>query len=451
MRRTLHYLLLSILLLPNSLYAQDNGEPLELGLEEAMNLAVKNNVQAKNARLDRLNQKAINAEVTGRALPQISANGEYNDYINPIQSFVPAEFVGGPPNTFIAVPFTPKYGATATASGNQVLFDGSLFVALQAKNTLLQLYDEQVQFTEEEIRYNIQKAYYAIIVAEKQYETMKETIKYMRNIGNETEAYYENGLIEKLDIDRITVQINNLASDSIKVGNTIRVSKDMLKHQMGIPLDISIILIDTSVDHNMEAANLLLTDNFNYSDRTDYLLLQTQLKLNQYDLKRHKLSGLPSLAAFGSASYTYQTNNFDDLFTERYIFFSLVGLRLNVPIFDGMQRRNRVKQAEFSIQKTRNNIDNLERGIDQQVKQYKTTLKNAIYTLNNQKRNFELAQEVLDKSRKKYNAGVGSSLEVSQSQTDLLSAQNNYYQAMLEVINAQSDLQKATGDFKANN
>ncbi len=451
MRRTLHYLLLSILLLPNSLYAQDNGEPLELSLEEAMNLAVKNNVQAKNARLDRLNQKAINAEVTGRALPQISANGEYNDYINPIQSFVPAEFVGGPPNTFIAVPFTPKYGATATASGNQVLFDGSLFVALQAKNTLLQLYDEQVQFTEEEIRYNIQKAYYAIIVAEKQYETMKETIKYMRNIGNETEAYYENGLIEKLDIDRITVQINNLASDSIKVGNTIRVSKDMLKHQMGIPLDISIILIDTSVDHNMEAANLLLTDNFNYSDRTDYLLLQTQLKVNQYDLKRHKLSGLPSLAAFGSASYTYQTNNFDDLFTERYIFFSLVGLRLNVPIFDGMQRRNRVKQAEFSIQKTRNNIDNLERGIDQQVKQYKTTLKNAIYTLNNQKRNFELAQEVLDKSRKKYNAGVGSSLEVSQSQTDLLSAQNNYYQAMLEVINAQSDLQKATGDFKTNN
>lgn len=451
MRRTLHYLLLSILLLPNSLYAQDNGEPLELSLEEAMNLAVKNNVQAKNARLDRLNQKAINAEVTGRALPQISANGEYKDYINPIQSFVPAEFVGGPPNTFIAVPFTPKYGATATASGNQVLFDGSLFVALQAKNTLLQLYDEQVQFTEEEIRYNIQKAYYAIIVAEKQYETMKETIKYMRNIGNETEAYYENGLIEKLDIDRITVQINNLASDSIKVGNTIRVSKDMLKHQMGIPLDISIILIDTSVDHNMEAANLLLTDNFNYSDRTDYLLLQTQLKVNQYDLKRHKLSGLPSLAAFGSASYTYQTNNFDDLFTERYIFFSLVGLRLNVPIFDGMQRRNRVKQAEFSIQKTRNNIDNLERGIDQQVKQYKTTLKNAIYTLNNQKRNFELAQEVLDKSRKKYNAGVGSSLEVSQSQTDLLSAQNNYYQAMLEVINAQSDLQKATGDFKTNN
>lgn len=447
MIRTLHYLLFSILLIPNSILAQDT-EPMKLSLEEATNLAVKNNVQAKNARLDRMNQKAINAEVTGLALPQVSAKGEFTDYLNPIQSFVPAEFVGGPPGTFIAVPFTPKYGATASATANQLLFDGSVLVALQAKKTLLELYDRQVQLTEEEIRYNIQKAYYALVVAEKQYNTLKETVKYLRNIGNETQAYYDNGLNEKIDVDRVNVQINNLASDSIKLGNTLRISKDMLKHQMGVSLDIPILLTDTSVENNLAEARDLLLEQVEYSDRTDYLLLETQLDANLYDLKRHQLSGLPSLAAFGTAAYTYQTNTFEDIFKSRYIFYSLIGLQLNVPIFDGLQRRNRVKQAKFSVQKTRNNIEDLERGIDQQVKQYKTTLKNAIYSLNNQERNFELSKEVLETARKKYNAGVGSSIEVSQSQTDMLSAQSNYYQAMLEVINARSDLQKSLGEFK---
>lgn len=447
MIRTLHYLLFSILLIPNSILAQDT-EPMKLSLEEATNLAVKNNVQAKNARLDRMNQKAVNAEVTGLALPQVSAKGEFTDYLNPIQSFVPAEFVGGPPGTFIAVPFTPKYGATASATANQLLFDGSVLVALQAKKTLLELYDRQVQLTEEEIRYNIQKAYYALVVAEKQYNTLKETVKYLRNIGNETQAYYDNGLNEKIDVDRVNVQINNLASDSIKLGNTLRISKDMLKHQMGVSLDIPILLTDTSVENNLAEARDLLLEQVEYSDRTDYLLLETQLDANLYDLKRHQLSGLPSLAAFGTAAYTYQTNTFEDIFKSRYIFYSLIGLQLNVPIFDGLQRRNRVKQAKFSVQKTRNNIEDLERGIDQQVKQYKTTLKNAIYSLNNQERNFELSKEVLETARKKYNAGVGSSIEVSQSQTDMLSAQSNYYQAMLEVINARSDLQKSLGEFK---
>lgn len=448
MRRILNYTLLITLMLPLAAQAQETQEPLLLSVDDAMRLAVKNNIETVNARLDSKNQDAVNAEVTGIALPQISAKGEFNDYLNPVQSFVPAEFVGGPPGTFIAVPFTPKYGATASATASQVLFDGSVMVALQAKSALTKLFERKERFTEEQVRYNIQKAYYALVVAEKQYKTLKESMSYMRTIGKEIQAYYDNGLGEKIDADRISVQVNNLASDSIKVGNMISVSKQMLKFQLGLDLDIPIILTDTSVNENVADAEDMLLQQMSYTDRTDYMLLKSQVEINQYDLKRHKLSGLPSLAAFGTAAYTYQTNTFSDIFDKQYIFYSLIGLQLNVPIFDGLQRRNRVKQAKISLQQSINKLDNMERNIDLQTKQSKTTLKNALYTMENQRRNFDLAKEVMQTSRKKYNAGVGSSMEVSQSQTDMLQAQSNYFDAMLQVINARADLQNALGQFK---
>ncbi|MCB9044957.1 MAG: TolC family protein [Chitinophagales bacterium] len=455
MRQLLCSISLIALLIPNTLHAQQNGEPLQLSLDDAMNLAVKNNVQAKNARLDRMKQKAINDEVRGLALPQVSTKGEYNQYPDPVKSFLPGTFFTDkngqplyPPGTFVPVQFTPKYSATASATATQILFDGSVMVALQAREALLELYDRQTQYTEEQIRYNIQKGYFALVVAEKQYETMKETMQYIRTIGRETKAYYDNGFTEKIDVDRISVQVNNLAADSTKVGNLIAVSKQMLKYQLGIDMEIPIILTDTAVGNAISEANQMLLDEVKYTDRTDYMLLKTQKSLNEYDLKRHHLSALPSLAAFGTAAYTYQTNDFSKFFGNQYVFYTVIGLQLKVPIFDGWQRRSRVSQAKISLTQTENNIDNLKRGIDLENKQYKTTLKNALYTLDNQERNFSLAKSVLETTREKYKAGVGSSMEVSQAQTEMLNAQSNYFQAMLDVINAQSDLRKAMGQFK---
>lgn len=450
MRRSLLFsLALITLLLPTQSFAQTD-EILELSLEDAMKYAVRNNYSAKNARLDILNQKAVNDEVRGLALPNISAKGEFNDYINPVQSFVPAEFVGGPSGTFIAVPFTPKFTATASATGSQVLFDGSVMVALQARNTLMTLYEQSAQLTEQQIRYNIQKAYYSLVIAKRQQSILNESMAYIRNMANDLQVIYDNGLIEKIELDRTKVQVNNLASDSIRISNMITISEQLLKFQIGIKNQQQIILTDTSLDEQIADARFLLLEKMEYRDRMDYNLLQTQLKLNEYDLKRHKLSALPSLGAFGTAAYTYSTNTFEDIFKNRYIFYSLVGLQLNVPIFDGLQRHNRVKQAKIAIEKTKNSIENLELNIDFQKNRATTQLKNAIITMNSEERNLQLAKSVLDLAQAKYKAGVGSNMEVSQAQTEMLSAQNNYFQSMLDVVNAQADLKQAIGEFSNN-
>ena len=229
----------------------------------------------------------------------------------------------------------------------------------------------------------------------------------------------------------------------------IDIAEQLLKYQMGMDIAQPVVLTDTSIDSRLnEIPAMLVNDETDYDDRTDFTILQSQLKLQQYDYKRHRSSGLPSLAAFASGAYTYATNTFNDIFTKEYVSYALVGLQLNVPIFDGLQRHNRVKQARFNIEKAKNNIENLKLGIDFQVAQSKTTLKNAVLALQSQQRNVELATSVLDISNKKYKAGVGSNLEVTQAQSELLKAQGNYFNSMLEVFNAKSELQKARGQFK---
>ncbi len=452
MRRLLYSTTLAVCLLPLTIFGQENTsqEPVPLSLEDALRYAVKHNVKAKNARLDIKKQQAINAEVTGIALPNLRTEGQYNDFLNPQKSFVPGEFIGMP-GTFVPVQFTPKYGITASGTASQILFDGSVMVALQARNGLLKLYQQAALLSEETVRYEVQKSYYGFVISKKQYEILKTNMSNLRRVAYEMGAMYETGFIEKIEVDRINVQVNNLITDSLRIGALIDVTEQLLKYQMGMDIDQQIILTDTAIDNNIaEAAALVINTNADYDDRTEFNLLNTQLNLQKYDLKRHRLSGLPTLAAFASAGYNYATNDFDEVFKfyNNYQFYSLWGLQLSVPLFDGMQRYNRVKQSKINVKQAENNLDDLKRGIDLQTASAKTNLKNALLNLKNQEQNLKLAENVLDISNKKYKAGVGSNLEIVEAQSDLAQTQTKYFSAMMDVVTAKSDLQKATGQFK---
>lgn len=208
-----------------------------------------------------------------------------------------------------------------------------------------------------------------------------------------------------------------------------------------------IVLVDTAIEEYAADYENLLNDGTDYERRTEFGLLQTQQKLNEYNLKRFRLAALPTLSIFGNMGYNYATEQFDELFKFRknYIFSSLYGLTLNVPLFRGFQRTNQVREARLNIEKTRNSIDNVKLTIDFQSAQSKTVLKNSILQMQAQERNTELSNTVLGLARTKYKEGVGSNLEVTQAQTDYLQSQNNYFQSLLDVMNAQVELEKALG------
>ncbi len=452
---TMKKLLLLIPLLILAAFNAKAQDVIPLSLSDAVTYALKHNVAVKNARLDIDIQKAKNAEITGMALPQISGREEFNYYPKQVLTALPAIFNKAfNPNSgdtvgFIYVPFTPRFSNSASLSGSQLLFDGSIIVALQAKKTLLHLAQLGALSTEEDVRYNVQRAYYALAIAYKQFGILASSLSNAREILHDQAIMRQQGFVEKIDIDRTTVQVNNLATDSIRTGNLILLSEQLLKFNMGMNIDQRLILTDTAVTENLEKASQALENEIVYSNRTDYNLLQDQLKLNKYDLKRYRYKAFPSLGAFGNYTYNYSSNAFSDIATPSiYNNFSLIGLRLDVPIFTGFQRTNQVKQARLNVEKTQNNIDNLKLVIDLQSAQSRTVLRNSLLTLKNSERTLELSNSILDLSNKKYKAGVGSSLEVNQAQTDLLISQNNYFQSLLDVINAQSDLQRALGQFK---
>lgn len=442
---------LALILLPFAMNAQTSIqlETRVLSLEDAMKYAVKHNSATKNAKLDVSIQKAKNAEVTGLAIPNLSAQGQYVDYLNPMKSFIPGDFFGQP-GTFVPVQFTPKYGVSASGTASQILFDGSVMVALQAKKAILNIAQQGAQLSEEQVKYNVQKAYYGMVIVNKQFEILKQGMSNARKMAGDMHVMYETGFVEKIEVDRTDVQVNNLVADSIRIGGLVTLTEQMLKYALGMDMDQPIVLSDTNVVTTMADAEGLLSAPEEYHDRTEYNMLQTQLRLYKYDLKRHKLSGLPSIGTFISAGYNYSSNNFEDLnyLHDKYQFNSYWGLSVRMPLFDGGQRFNRVRQAKLNVTKTRNSIDNLKLAIDFQVDQSRTSYKNSLLALESQKRNLELATSVFDLSQKKYKAGVGSNSEVTFAQNQMLTAQNNYFSAMLDVVNSKSDLQKALGQFK---
>jgi outer membrane protein len=455
MRRLLYSLLIATLL-PAITHAQ---EPTPLSLEDALNYAVKHNADAKNARLDVKIQKAKNAQITSAAYPHLSVKEEVTRFVDPLESFLPSSFITAALSDsakkslnlpeFVPASFAPTTSSTLSLTATQLLFDGSVLVALQAKKSVMKLFEQTAMVTEEGVRLNVQKAYYGLVIAQKQFQTLKGSLKFTRQMVREQEIMKENGFVEKIDMDRSYVQLNNFQTDSIKIANLLEVSEQMLKFQMGMDIAAPIVLTDTSLTQQLNETTSLLSETVSYDNRTEFSLLQTQLRLMNYDLKRYRLAVLPTVSAFSNTGYNYAASNLEDIaHTDRYWSSSVLGLTVNMPLFSGGLQAAHIKESKLNIQKTQNSIDRLEQAIDFQTETARTTLRNNSLTLNNQLRNKELAESVLDLAQKKYKAGVGSNLEVTVAQTDLLKAQSNYYQSLLDVMNAQTDMQKALGQLK---
>jgi outer membrane protein TolC len=427
------------------------SNPVKLSLEQAIQYALRHNAAIKNARIDVALQKQKNREITGIALPQVNGRNEFQFNIDPLVAFFPARFTNptAPADAFAPVPIAANFTNTASLTGSQILFDGSVLVALQARNTIIELTQLGVRASEQDVRYNVTRAYYGLVVARQQFNTLQKSLATFRDVLRDLTILRQQGFVEKIEVDRTQVQVNNLATDSLRTANLIALSEQLLKYNMTLPLEQQIELTDTSIADVLSNSAGMLEGATDYNNRVDYALTQTQLRLNEFDVKRYRYKALPTLAAFSTAAYTYANNEFRKVTrVNNYIGYSLVGLRLDVPIFSGFQRKAQLEQAYLNVEKTRNNLQQLRLSIDLQSEQARTVLRNSLLALQNNERNIDLANSVLTLARKKYKAGVGSNLEVTQAQTELLQAQNRLFAAQLDVINATTDLQRAQGLFR---
>jgi outer membrane protein len=414
-------------------------------LQQSLDYAKKNNAQVKNALLDIQIQQQTNREVTGTALPQIKATGSmtYNAKL-PI-SLIPAEFFGGTPGTFEELPFGVKWNATGGVSLNQLLFDGTVFTGLKARKTLIDFQEKNAEVTEENIRANVYKIYYQLLVSRTQVELLDSNISLIRKLQHDTKVMYDNGFAEKLDMNKLEVQQANLQTEKTNALNQVANGYLGLKVLMGMPVKDSLLLTDTLNDEEIKQG-IPDISGFDYNQRRDFQYASLGVRLNEFDVKRYRAAKLPTLSLNGYYNKNAQRNKFDFTSSKGDWFgISAFTLNLNIPIFTGFSANARIARAKLVLQQSVNQQDALKINIDNEIETAKNNFNSAISSLDYQKKNMSLAEDVYQQTKKKFETGTGSQTEINQAQTDLKAAQTNYINSLYNAIIAKVDFVKATG------
>jgi outer membrane protein len=438
--------------------------------QQAAEIAFENRVEILNAKLDVKNQDAFNHEITGLALPQVKAgfgiNRNFNipvtvlpDFISPaVYNVLENEDVrnsSGDPikwdgiiNTFPAQ-FGVPWQATLQASVQQIIFQPDVFVALKARSSAMELYEKQLKVAQDSVKFNVYLVYYGVLVAEKGLEFAQASQGRLRKLLQDQEAFFNAGFIERLDLDKTKVNLNNISTTVTNLENTVTNAYAALKFALALPQADSLHLMDTLSKDWIKEDVFSLEDDFDYNQRFEIQALQTTEKLQELEVKRFKMSALPTVAASWNLATAAQRNRFTIFDTgDRWFFSNILGVNISVPITDGWQRYNKVKQAQYNVQKTKNTLDRFKQVIDYQIINTRTSLSNAIVALNNQEENKALAERVFESTKIKYEQGIGSSFEVLQAETDLQVALTNYYQALYNAGIARITYMQSLGKMK---
>lgn len=437
-------ILLILLILTNfSLKSQSQ----KLSLSECIDLAIENNENLKNSILEEKISKALSNEYLSIGFPQINFDGgiKYNHEVPKslldISRFMP----GVPEGTEQEVQFGQAYDGRVDLFVNQMIFNGSYFVGLSAAKELVKLSEKMTERNVIDIHESVSKAYYTTLNTKSRVDLVNSNIDRLDALLKQTKSLYENGFVEKLDLDRIQVSFNNLKSEKIKADRLYDLSLAVLKFQIGISVDKKIELIEEFNEELVTAFTFDLNE-FDYSKRIEYSILQTDKNLKFYELKNNRSQYLPQVYAnynYGYNTSASQSNIFFE--SDRWKKFGTFGLQVIVPIFDGFLKRSRINQSKFKIEQVENQMLFLERSINLQINQSLAAYQNSKESLKIASENLVLAQDVYFASEKKYAQGVGSNLELIDSNNSLKIAQNQYYNSLYESIISIIDIKKTLG------
>jgi outer membrane protein len=427
-------------------------------LQQCIDYALKNEVNIKNAEIDQQISESQVKETRAIGYPKVTGSLSLVDNpalqrmffstSNPFLAGGGGSFPGAKKSGDVIVApnlFQLRSAGDANAQLSQLIFDGSYIVGLQAATTFKDLSNKNLTHTKIQTVENVTKDYYGILIAEESVKMFDINLKRLDSSLYQLRATYENGLAEDIDVKRLEVQYNNLLTDKQNSENLLALGHLKLKMDMGMPLDQPIKLAD-SISSLERTYTAIPEQQLEVTKRIEYSTLQTQEKLAMLDLKRYKFSRLPTLAAFAKGGAIRQDIKFLNLFQNQWYGYGMLGLSLNVPIVD-FTKHAKIQQAKYTTQKVHNSLGLLENGLKIEATSARLNYNNSIQAMQNQKRNMELAQEVVRVSKIKFQEGIGSNLEVVNAEADLQTAQINYYRALFDGMIAKINYEKATGSL----
>ena len=446
-----NYLLLGFFMISNQvLFAQQPATTENnFRLQQCIEYALNNHSRIKSAKLDEQIAAAKIGEVRAAGLPQANIKGLLMDNITIQSMFVPTGGSFGPPKTpggpeVSSIQLGVKYSTSATLEMSQLIFSGQYLVGLQAAKTYMELSTISTDTTKANLIQRVTKAYYLNLVNQERKKIFDANLTRLDSVIKHTKASVQSGFAEKIEVSRLEVTYNNLLVEKQKTDNLLELGNYALKFQMGMPLTDKLKLSDRLNTYQFSSN----TGEINFQNIPSYKLLMTAKKLSELELKGNKAGYLPTLAAFGNVGYNNGALSFGNLYSTKWYDFSNIGLSLTVPVFDGFQKCYKVQQSKLALEKLNNNISMAEQALTLQAKSAEINLKNSTQSLDNQKNNMALAEEVAKISEIKYKQGIGSNLEIVNAESSLKEAQINYYNALYDVLVYKVDLDYALGNLK---
>ncbi len=434
-----------LLLITMQLFAQKSDSIFHLSLQQSIDYALANQPNIRNAKYEEGKADAKVKEVLGIGLPQITGSINLLDYLEIPTTLIPAQFFGGPAGTFEPLKFGTQYSLTGEIDGSQIIFDGTYIVGLRASKIYKTLSVQDLTLANIQAVAAVKKAYYSVLVNNWKLQMTIADVNRLKIMIYETKKMNEAGFTEKVDYDRIKVNYNNIKTLQATMGKVVTLSYKMLKFQMGMPLKDSITLTD-SLRSIPISPELEADTSFRATNRIEYQIAQTNLFGNHELLKKDRYAYLPNLILIGSVNRVNQGST-TDFFNGSQPWYptAIVGLKMNIPIFDGLQKNYRIQQDKYSVQENELQLSTLKESISLEISNSMTNLENALADLKNQQENMQLAQSVEHDTKIKYEAGTGSNLEVVDAETSLTEAETNYYNALYNALIAKVDYEQAKG------
>ena len=432
-----------LLLLFCTLFSFAQEKEYAFSLEEAITFALDSSYTAINARRDVAKALKQKWETTASGLPQISANISYNNNLKQPVTLIPAELTGGAPGTFTPVTFGTKQNANAVATLNQLIFDGSYLVGLQAAKVFLDYTENANEKTLLEVRKGVINAYGSVLLAEELVAIFQKNKTTLESNLYETRKIYENGLTEEENVEQLEITLLDIDINLNNAQRSLQIAQQMFNLAVGIGIEAEVALTENLDSLTQEQIQLnFLEQGLTIEDNVDYQLANNLIEQRSLEMKLEKSKALPSLSAF--VNYGTQANS--DSFTfldgdQRWFQSSILGVQMNIPIFSSGMRGARTQQAKIALEQAKTQFDQTVQQIELEFENARSNYQFSIDKYENAKKNLALAQRIEQKNQVKFTEGIASSFDLRQAQTQLYTAQQQYFQSMLDVINAKTELE----------
>ncbi|AVM54345.1 TolC family protein [Capnocytophaga sp. oral taxon 864] len=424
----------------------------ELTLKDAIRYALENKADAEKARLEVTKSEYKIQEVRANALPSISASGGmvYNPKLQ-------ATYIDGSTFAFPGMPASnepikmemgQKWSANAEAKLTQVLFNQTVFMGLKAARTTREFYMLNQQLTENEIIEKVAQAYYQVYQTRQTLENIESNLALTEKTANVVKGLNQSGLSKKIDVDRTTVAVNNLKSARQQALNGVQLSENALKYMIGMPMSEGITLPKEGFEANYDLA----FEKGNSNTRIELQVLEKQKQLLDLNTKVQRAALYPSLAL--QATYGYLSmgpktpiiyGKKDKVYGADY---SAITLGVNIPIFSGFGTRAKIYQAQIESQALEATLKDTRLAMDLAYENAHSQLTNNLLTIDSQKENVKLAEEVLLNTQNNYQQGLASLTDLLEAERSLSDAKNNYTSALLDYKLAEIQLLKSQGKLE---